>query len=83
MDYIFTLHATRQMAEREIRRQWVTLVIESPERREADRRDPTIELFYGRIHPAESRVLLVAVNTQADPWRVVSVFFDRRMRGRL
>ncbi len=29
------------------------------------------------------RVLRVAVNTSVDPWRVVSVFFDRDMRGEL
>ncbi|MCY3567377.1 MAG: DUF4258 domain-containing protein [Chloroflexi bacterium] len=83
MDFILTHHAARQMADRKIRRQWISSVIEVPERREPDRKDPTIELFYGRISSAESKVLLVVVNTAADPWRIVSVFFDRRMRGRL
>jgi len=83
MDFILTHHAVKQMADRKIRRQWISSVIEVPERREPDRKDPTIELFYGRIHLADTRTLLVVVNTAADPWRVVSVFFDRRMRGRL
>ena len=42
-----------------------------------------VERFYRRIPEHRDRVLPVAVNTRVAPWRVVSVFFDRRIRGEL
>ena len=35
----------------------------------------------GACRSAEGRALRVAVNTHVEPWRVVSVFFDRDIRG--
>ena len=51
--------------------------------RTADPNDPEVERFFRRIPEHGNRVLRVAVNTRVAPWRVVSVFFDRSMRGEL
>lgn len=42
-----------------------------------------VELFYARIAAYGNRVLKVVVNVQVDPWRVMSVYFDRSIKERL
>ena len=83
MDLNFTLHAEHVMEMRNINVRWVFDTVENPELRVNDLSDPDVERFYRRIPERESRVLRVAVNTKLLPWSVVSVFFDRRMKGKL
>ena len=54
-----------------------------PQLRVQDRKDPQVGLLYGEIAEFGNRVLLVAVNTRATPWRIVTTFIDGRMRGKL
>lgn len=77
----YTRHAVHVMEERVISREWVQLAVSEPGFRTADPSDPEVERFFRRIPERGSRVLRVAVNTRVAPWRVVSVFFDRGMRG--
>ncbi len=79
----YTSHAKHVMEERGISSEWVERAVAEPERRTRDPHDETVERFYIRIPECGGRVLRVAVNTDADPWRVVSTFFDRSMRGEL
>ena len=71
------------MDERIIPREWVESAVAEPALRTSDRNDPEVERFFRRIPEHGDRVLRVAVNTRVAPWRVVSVFFDRTMRGEL
>ena len=48
-----------------------------------DLNDFEIERFYCKIPEKGGRVLRVAVNIRVAPWRVVSAFFDRTMKGKL
>ena len=79
----YSMHAMDAMAERRIPVMWVELAVAEPALRSQDPNDPEIERFFRRIAEDGGRVLRVAVNTRVVPWRVVSVFFDRRMRGEL
>ncbi len=45
--------------------------------------DATMERRFRRIPEFGGRVLRVAVNTTVEPNRVASVFFDRKMKGKL
>ena len=83
MQMRFTRHARHVMHERAIRLEWVERVVASPELRVSDPNDSEVERFFGRVSERGDRVLRVAVNTRVVPWRVVSVFFDRSMRGEL
>lgn len=78
-----TRHARGVMAERMIPGEWVERTVGAPELRTQDPGDPQVERFFRRIPERGDRVLRVAVNTRVVPWRVVSVFFDRVMRGQL
>ena len=79
----FTRHAREAAAERQIPVLWVEQAVAEPELRTDDPGDPDVERFFRRVPEQDGRVLRVAVNTRVEPWRVVSVFFDRDMRGRL
>lgn len=79
----YTRHALHVMAERMIPAEWVERTVTDPSMRSHDPNDPEVERFFRSIPGQSDRVLRVAVNTRAVPWRVVSVFFDRGMKGRI
>ena len=82
MKLSFTRHARQVMAERDISQDWVEAVLDAPGFQAAVPNDSSLVRFYGRAPERDNRVLRVVVNTTTDPWRIVSVFFDRRMRDR-
>ena len=79
----YTRHAIHAIEERSIHIEWVESTVSEPALRTADPDDPEVERFFRRIPERGGRVLRVAINTRVVPWRVVSVFFDRSMRGEL
>lgn len=79
----YTRHATHAMQERLIAEEWVEATVAEPALRTSDPNDVEVERFYRPIPEHGGRVLRVVVNTRVAPWRVVSVFFDRSVRGQL
>lgn len=83
LSYELSAHAVAVMAEREIPKEWVTRVLLEPERTERDKSDPALRHALGRIAERDDRVLRVVYNETVEPWRVVTAYFDRTMRGAL
>lgn len=83
MKYELTKHAEKVLAEREIAAEWMERTLSSPELVLPDPDDATVERRFRRIPEFGGRVLRVAVNTTVEPNRIVSVFFDRTMKGKL
>ena len=83
MRFELTKHAKTALAEREIPLEWVERTLNAPELRRPDPDDAAVERCFRRIPEFGGRVLRVAVNTKVEPSRVVSVFFDRKMKGKL
>lgn len=83
MELEFTQHAIDAMNERAIAIEWVEDAVSEPDLRTPDPADSEVERFYRRVPQRDDRVLRVVVNTRFAPWRIVSVFFDRRMRRTL
>ena len=83
MSFELTQHAKKAVAERAIPLEWVERTVSRPELREPDPADPAVERRYRRIPEHGGRVLRVAVNHRVAPERVVSVFFDRKMKGKI
>lgn len=79
----YTVHAIIAMNERKIPAEWIERVVTEPALRLPDPNDPELERFFGIISEYGDRVLRVVVNTRAATWRIVSVFFDRDMKGEL
>ena len=71
-------HAKDMLAERNIREEWVWRTITSPDSKETLADGNTH--YTKAIKENENRVLRVVVNANAEPNRVVTVFFDRRLR---
>jgi hypothetical protein len=67
--------------ERNIDVQWVWRTIEEPDRQEVGTDNNTH--YMRAIEEREGRVLRVVVNEYVEPRRIVTVFFDRRLRGKL
>lgn len=81
----FTLsaHAEVVIAERAIDIEWVRRVLRNPERIEDDKSDRLLRHALGRIPEHGDRVLRVVYNGSVEPVRVVTVYFDRTLRGKL
>jgi Domain of unknown function (DUF4258) len=81
MDIQFTDHAGDMLHERNIPEGWVRRTIDSPDR--------TVLGADGNLHyikavpEHEGRFLRVIVNPHVTPNRVVTIFFDRRLRRSL
>ena len=83
MKFDLTKHAQKVLEERGIPVEWMELTLSAPELVAPDPNDPTVERRFRRIPEFGGRVLRVALNTTSEPNRVVSVFFDRQMKGKL
>lgn len=81
--YEMTRHARMALEEREIPIEWMERTLSAPELVLPDPEDASVERHFRRIPEFGGRVLRVAVNTAVEPNRVVSVFFDRTMKGKL
>ena len=83
MNYTLTEHAKKVLTEREIPLGWLERALNKLVLREPDPDDAALQRRYRPIPVFEGRVLRVVVNATVEPVRVVSVFFDRSMRGKL
>ena len=83
MNYALTEHARKVLVERQIPVEWLERALHEPVLSEPDPNDASLERRYRPITEFDGPVLRVVVNISVEPVRVVSVFFDRRMRGRL
>ena len=83
VNYELTKHAREALEERGIPLEWMERALSAPELVLPDPDDAAVERHFRRIPEFDGRVLRVAVNTAVEPARVVSVFFDRTMKGKL
>ena len=83
MRYELTQHAQKVMAERSIAIEWLERTLFQPELVLPDAEDSAVERYFRQIPEFGGRVLRVAVNTKVEPARIVSMFFDRTMKGKL
>ena len=66
------------MAERGIKPEWVNLALTNPD--DVENHDDGTKHFLKRIMEYENRWLRVIVNSETEPPRGITVFFDRRLR---
>ncbi len=83
MNYQLTKHAQKALEERGIQIECMERTLSAPGCVLPDPADATVERDFRCIPEFGGRVLWVAVNTTVEPNRVVSVFFDRTMKGKL
>ena len=83
MVYELTKHAKKVMEDRGILDDWVARTFSSPELTRPDPKDGQVEQRFRRIPEFGGRILRVVVNKAVEPKRILSVFFDRAMKGKL
>mgnify|MGYP001618078642 FL=1 len=79
--YDLTAHASKIIGEREIPMEWVARTLARPERTEADAVDPALRHALAHIPEYGGRVLRVIYNSTVKPWRIITVYFDRKERS--
>ncbi len=77
-EYEFSQHAYDMLKERHIQESWVKLVMEDPETKEP-KDDGTVHYIRAIVQFGE-RYLRVVVDPNVKPQRIVTLFFDRRLR---
>ena len=77
--FSLTRHARIRMRQRGVTTEQIHRALQHPDRTEPDADDPELTHALKRLHRARgSSVLRVVYNHLASPWRVVTVYFDRR-----
>jgi hypothetical protein len=76
-------HAGDALVKRGISMEWLERVLTFPKRTEPDATDSTLEHRLAVIPEHGDRVLRVIINPHTTPIRVVTLYFDRKMKGRL
>lgn len=77
-EYEFSEHAREMLKERSIQKSWVRKAIEQPETKETQE-DGTVH-YIRTIDEFGGRHLRVVVNPDVQPQKIVTQFFDRRLR---
>lgn len=81
--YILSNHAKERILERGIQEKWIEDALSAPQLTDIDSRDSSIHIVWKKISEFGNRVLRVCYNPNTDPIIIVTVFFDRSMRGKL
>jgi len=76
----FTKHFKSMLKERSIRQERVERAVNEPE--EVEESKDSTRHFSRRIEEHGNRWLRVVINSEVQPNRAVTAFFDRRLRGR-
>lgn len=77
-----TKHAATTVTRRGIKAEWIERVLSEPESTEADASDRELTHALAGIAEHGNRVLRVIYNDSVHPPRVVTAYFDRRLRGK-
>lgn len=83
MKITYSQHALAMIEERKIKITWIEDALRVPDRVRDDPSDEQNKHYLAVVNERENRVLRVVVNVTVEPIHVVSVFFDRRLRGKL
>jgi hypothetical protein len=76
-----SLHAQDMLIERNILEEWVWRAINTPNKKQRGKDD---NMHYTKaIKEKGSRILHVVVNPNVQPNRIVTVFFDRRLKPKI
>lgn len=76
----FSEHAYDMLKERNIKKEWIRLAMEEPDKKE-EKNDGTVH-YIRAIKEYKGRYLRVVVNPAFKPPRVITVFFDHRIGRR-
>ncbi len=83
MNYELSRHAHTALMEREISEEWLERALQTPARVEPDDHDPDLVHHLVTIPEHGGRFLRVVFNNRVAPCRIVTLYFDRSLKGKL
>jgi hypothetical protein len=83
MDFRLSKHAAVALRERNIHLDWVAATLNHPSRTLPHSDDPQLRHVFRAIPEFSDRVLRVVYNHTMQPPLVITVYFDRTMKGKL
>ncbi len=75
----FTRHAEDMLRERKFTKEEIISVIGSPDWQEDDEQETEVWHAFKRI---EKKVLRVVIRGREEPYTVITMFYDKRLRNR-
>jgi hypothetical protein len=81
--YELSQHALARLHQRRIKLPWLEQAITQPEKTEPDPDDSALEHRLATIAERDYRVLRVVCDPRTTPLMIVTVHFDRSMKGKL
>jgi hypothetical protein len=81
--YELSQHALIRLQERTIESAWLEQAITQPDKTEPDPDDPALEHRLAAIAERSYRVLRVVCDPRATPLKIITVHFDRSVKGKL
>lgn len=83
MKYELSQHALIRLQERKIEIAWLEQTLNQPERIEPDQDEPELEHRLAVIAECDYRVLRVVCDPRDEPLKIVTLHFDRSLKGKL
>jgi hypothetical protein len=83
MNFTLSKHADEMVRERNIDVAWLTITLHTPDIFQFDQDDPTLVHVWRRIPEFDNRFLRVIYNRTKTPPHIVTVYFDRTVKGEL
>ncbi len=83
MNYELSRHAHTALIERGIPQEWLERALHTPTRVEPDKYDPELLHHLITIPDHGGRILRVVLHNQVAPCRIVPLYFDRKLKGKL
>ena len=81
--YQLTEHAKKVIYERNIKLEWIEHTVSSPLKTELDASDIELEHVLAKIQEYDNRILRVIYNKTTKPFKIITVYFDRALKGKL
>jgi hypothetical protein len=81
--FVLSNHAQERAVQRGIREQWIEETILNPQQTEIDPVNSTALRAWRKIPERNNSILRVVYNPETTPFVVITVFFDRSMKGKL
>ncbi|MBB1078019.1 DUF4258 domain-containing protein [Rhodoferax sp. 4810] len=82
MNFTLSQHAEKMVREREINLAWLSATLHAPDISQSDQDDPTLVHVWRRIPEFGNRFLRVIYNHTTTPPHIVTVYFDRSIKGK-
>lgn len=83
MVFVLSNHAQERAVQRGIREQWIEETILNPQQTEIDPVNSKALRAWRKIPERNNSILRVVYNPETTPFVVITVFFDRSMKGKL